>query len=107
MITFVKYIPQVLNNHRNKSTKGWSIAQILFDFTGGVLSIAQLGIDSYIQGDWSGVTENLPKLVLGNVSIFFDVIFITQHYVVYPKSGRKDEVTEDDPLLGVDRDRSD
>jgi len=88
VITLVKYIPQVLTNHRNRSTEGWSIAQILLDIVGGVLSILQLGIDSYLQGDWSGITGNPVKLALGNISIFFDVIFITQHYCLFPKSRR-------------------
>ena len=72
-------MPQVLTNYRNRSTTGWSIAQILLDFSGGILSIGQLCIDSYLQGDWSGITGNMVKLALGNVSVFFDIIFITQH----------------------------
>jgi cystinosin len=82
-VTFVKYMPQVWVNYKRKSTKGWSIWQILFDVTGGVLSILQLVIDSSLQADWSGLTGNPVKLGLGNVSIFFDLIFITQHYFLY------------------------
>lgn len=93
-------MPQVLTNYRNRSTQGWSIAQILFDFVGGVLSISQLGIDSYLQRDWSGITGNPVKLALGNVSIFFDVIFIVQHYILYRgNKGKRPEIGEDDPLL--------
>ena len=51
--------------------------------TGGVLSILQLVIDSSLQADWSGITGNPVKLGLGNVSIFFDLIFIVQHYFLY------------------------
>jgi cystinosin len=93
-------MPQVLTNYRNKSTQGWSIAQILLDFVGGILSILQLGIDSYLQGDWSGVTGNPVKFALGNISIFFDIIFITQHYCVYRgKKGPADLESEEEPLL--------
>jgi len=100
VITLVKYMPQVLTNYRNHSTKGWSIAQILLDFVGGVLSLLQLAIDSYRQGDWSGVTGNPVKLALGNISIFFDVIFIVQHFFLYPKHSRRPYSTaEEDPLL--------
>jgi cystinosin len=81
--TFVKYIPQAWFNFKRKSTKGWTIAQILFDVTGGVLSLFQLVIDASFQGDWSGITGNPLKLGLANVSIFFDLIFITQHYILY------------------------
>jgi cystinosin len=93
-------MPQALMNYRNQSTTGWSIAQILLDFAGGILSIAQLGIDSYLQGDWSGITGNPVKLALGNISIFFDVIFITQEFYLYSgKRSKELAVGEDDPLL--------
>ncbi len=97
-ITLVKYMPQVLTNYRNRSTYGWSIGQILLDFVGGILSIAQLGIDSYQQGDWSGVTGNPVKFALGNISMFFDVIFIIQHYWLY-RGNKSKEFSEEDPLL--------
>jgi len=74
--------------------------QILFDFTGGVLSVSQLCIDSYLQGDWSGITGNSVKLLLGNVSVFFDIIFMVQHYIIYPKKDRKTVEPEEGPLLG-------
>ncbi|KAE8447253.1 hypothetical protein EG329_010947 [Mollisiaceae sp. DMI_Dod_QoI] len=100
-ITLVKYMPQVLTNYRNRSTQGWSIWQILLDVVGGVLSILQLSIDSYLQGDWSGITGNPVKLMLGNISILFDVIFMTQHYCLYPGNKSKElREGEDDPLLG-------
>lgn len=99
-ITLVKYMPQVLTNYRNSSTHGWSIAQILLDFVGGLLSIAQLGIDSYLQHDWSGITGNPVKLSLGNVSMFFDTIFMVQHYWLYRgKRGKAFAEGEQDPLL--------
>jgi cystinosin len=83
VVTVVKYIPQAWVNYKRKSTVGWSIDQIMLDITGGVLSISQLVIDSSLQDDWSGLTGNPVKLGLGNVSIFFDIIFITQHYFLY------------------------
>ena len=83
LATFVKYIPQAFVNFKRKSTKGWSINQILFDITGGVLSILQLVIDASFQGDWGGITGNPLKFGLGCVSIIFDLIFITQHYILY------------------------
>lgn len=88
-ITLIKFTPQVLANFRNKSTVGWSIWQILLDFAGGVLSVAQLVIDSSLQGDWSGVTGNPVKFALGQVSMIYDLIFFTQHYVLYRDSERK------------------
>ncbi|KAI0552620.1 cystinosin [Xylaria curta] len=87
LVTVVKYAPQLVYNSRKRSTKGWDISQILLDFTGGLLSIAQLGIDSYLQHDWSGVTGNPVKLILGNVSIFYDLLFMAQHYCLYRDDG--------------------
>lgn len=83
LVTVVKYAPQLVHNTRNRSTKGWDISQILLDFAGGLLSIAQLGIDSYIQHDWSGVTGNPVKFFLGNVSMLYDLLFMGQHYCLY------------------------
>ncbi len=38
-ITFVKYCPQVYLNYKRKSTVGWSLANVMLDFTGGSLSL--------------------------------------------------------------------
>ncbi|KAI6245919.1 Cystinosin [Erysiphe necator] len=81
--TLFKYIPQVRINYLNSSTKGFSVVQILFDLAGGIASILQLMIDSFYEGDWSGVTGNPAKLLLGNITIFFDIIFLIQHYFLY------------------------
>ena len=105
--TFVKYIPQAFVNFKRKSTKGWSINQILFDITGGVLSLLQLIIDASFQGDWGGITGNPLKFGLACVSMAFDVIFISQHYILYADPA--DVSTEDstsgteEPLLARTR----
>ena len=78
LATFVKYIPQAFFNYKRKSTEGWSIWQILFDITGGFLSVAQLILDASFGGDWSGITGNPLKLGLANISMAFDVVFITR-----------------------------
>jgi cystinosin len=82
--TIVKYVPQAWVNYKRKSTVGWRISQVLLDVLGGVLSILQLVIDSSLQNDWSGITGNPAKFALGNVTIFFDIILIAQHYFLYP-----------------------
>lgn len=111
VFTVFKYVPQVASNFRRRSTIGWSITQQLLDFTGGVLSLAQLVIDSSLQEDWSGLTGNPLKFGLANISLVFDIIFILQHFVLYgpveetavPRSigtsadGRRDE---EESLLG-------
>ncbi|KAG9242091.1 lysosomal L-cystine transporter-like protein [Calycina marina] len=101
LITLVKYTPQVITNYNNKSTHGWSIYQIQFDFTGGILSVTQLFIDSYLQESWSGLTGNPVKFALGIISIFFDVVFLVQHYWIYAhKEADKISSSEEGPLLG-------
>lgn len=86
VLTVVKYIPQVYMNYLRKSTTGWSIMNVMLDFAGGVFSIMQLLLDCWISGDWSGITGYLIKLALGVVTLFFDTIFLLQHYYWFPKT---------------------
>merc|ERR1712187_137427 len=97
-ISVVKYCPQVWLNYQRKSTKGWSISNVLLDFSGGLLSIAQLLLDAGMSGDWTGVTGNPAKFLLGNLSMIFDVIFMVQHYILYteePKTASDSKADED------------
>lgn len=84
-LTVVKYIPQVYMNYLRKSTTGWSIINVMLDFAGGVFSIMQILLDCWISGHWSGITGFLIKLALGVVTLFFDTIFLLQHYVWFPE----------------------
>ena len=83
-VTLIKYCPQVYLNAIRKSTVGWSIVNILLDFSGGILSVAQSVLDAVDAQDWTGITGNPIKTFLGVVSIAFDVVFMLQHYVWYP-----------------------
>lgn len=84
-ISFVKYIPQVFLNWQRKKTTGWSLENVLLDFTGGMLSFMQIFIDWAAAGATSQFTGglNIAKFLLAVVSIFFDLIFLFQHYVLY------------------------
>ncbi|KAG9296860.1 hypothetical protein G9A89_006815 [Geosiphon pyriformis] len=82
-ISFIKYLPQARLNYLRKSTIGWSIHNILLDFTGGVLSIVQLILDAYLEDNWDGIKGDPVKFGLGFLSIAFDLIFIVQHYILY------------------------
>ncbi|GAB1214832.1 hypothetical protein ATERTT37_004005 [Aspergillus terreus] len=86
VITVVKYVPQAWVNYKRKSTVGWSIVQILFDLSGGILSLIQLVVDSSMQQDWSGIMGNPVKFLLSNVTIVFDLVFVVQHYILYRDS---------------------
>ncbi|KAK6928451.1 PQ-loop repeat [Dillenia turbinata] len=69
IMTTIKYMPQAFMNFQRKSTVGFSIGNILLDLLG----------DS-----WVNFYGNIGKTLLSLVSIFFDLLFIFQHYVLYP-----------------------
>ena len=95
IITLVKYIPQAWSNFLRKSTKGWSIGQNLLDLAGGLLSFGQQFVDAINQGDWSIIYGNPVKLGLALISIAFDLIFMSQHYICY----RHQAVDDDESSL--------
>lgn len=41
-VTLSKYFPQAILNYRRMSTVGWSIGNVLLDFTGGFMDITQM-----------------------------------------------------------------
>ncbi|KAI5856960.1 L-cystine transporter [Tricharina praecox] len=91
-ISLLKYTPQFRLNYLRKSTVGWSIENILLDFSGGLLSLLQLLLDSSLQSDWSGVTGNPVKFFLSLIAMGFDLAFMWQHYVLYRVKGEGEEV---------------
>ena len=98
-------------NFRCKSTVGWSIGNVLLDFTGGTLSILQMFLIPYNYGnyssillvylsinifcvsilillfihsdDWKSIFGDPTKFGLGAFFICFDFLFMTQHYILY------------------------
>lgn len=87
VVTLIKYIPQAWMNSKYKSTEGWSIANILLDFTGGIFSLAQMMLIAYNYDDWISIFGNFTKFGLGAISICFDVLFCIQHFILYrPRS---------------------
>ena len=90
-ISLIKYIPQVVSNFRRKSTIGWNIHNILLDFSGGAFSFAQNIIDSArdqfsVTSDGQSKGLNIAKYAISFVSIFFDIIFMVQHYILFRNS---------------------
>ena len=85
---------QVALNYRTQSTRGFSIGTALYDFTGGLLSIAQQILDGILMQDFSAITGSPVKFGLGLISLFYDVIFMTQHFVLYADGNKGTE-----PLL--------
>ena len=87
-ISFLKYLPQFYWNYKRKSTVGWSIINILLDMTGGLFSFLQMGLEAIFGED---VEINPVKLILGIMVVIYDILFIIQHYCLYPESRRKGE----------------
>ena len=83
VITLIKYIPQAWANYRHRSTKGWSVGNILLDLSGGLASLVQMVLVAHNSRDWDSLTGNPTKLGLAGVSLVFDVLFLTQHFVLY------------------------
>ena len=98
-------MPQVYLNYSRKSTVGWSIANVLLDFTGGMLSVLQIFIDGANTGNWNvfggGGAFNIAKFCLGFISITFDIIFMVQHYLLYRHKDKNVE-SQDNPLMPMD-----
>ena len=70
-------------NYRRKSTVGWSIGNVMLDFTGGFFSIGQMFIISYNNNDWGSIFGDPTKFGLGLFSVLFDIFFMVQHYGLY------------------------
>ncbi|KAL1314721.1 hypothetical protein HN51_041544 [Arachis hypogaea] len=90
-MTVIKYIPQAIFNFLRKSTDGFSIGNILLDFSGGVGNYLQMVVQSVDQDSWVNFYGNIGKVLLSLISVLFDILFIIQHYVLYPtaKKGSK------------------
>ncbi|KAJ0534237.1 putative lysosomal cystine transporter [Helianthus annuus] len=95
VMTVIKYIPQAVMNFQRKSTVGFSIGNILLDLGGGLANYGQMAVQSIDQSMSSFYANSHSKLksrFMGellweyrqDVSIFFDLLFILQHYVLYP-----------------------
>jgi len=83
-VTIAKFVPQAWENFQRKSTVGWSIENIVLDLSGGILSLVQLLIDAQRSNDWTSITGNPVKFGLSLLSILFDILFVIQHFVLYP-----------------------
>lgn len=100
-VTIMKYTPQAYMNYQRKATTGWSIHNILLDFTGGILSLTQMFLLSYNYDDWISIFGNFTKFGLGIISIAFDLLFVVQHYVLYklPRDSSLEDAAVPNPVI--------
>ncbi|EFJ05759.1 hypothetical protein SELMODRAFT_187249 [Selaginella moellendorffii] len=92
VMAVIKYIPQAWMNFRRKSTVGWSIATIPLDLSGGIANILQMAVQSIDQRSTMNFSGNVGKLGISLECIAFDILFIFQHYFLYYKADKVDEL---------------
>lgn len=92
LVTLVKYFPQAYMNFVYKSTEGWSIGNVLLDFTGGCFSLLQMFLQSHNNDQWTLIFGNPTKFGLGVFSIFFDIVFFVQHFCLYRRKPGYEQV---------------
>ncbi|KAL0351081.1 UNVERIFIED_CONTAM: Cystinosin [Sesamum radiatum] len=105
VMTTIKYMPQAVFNFQRKSTSGFSMGYVSFDFLGSTTSFCQMMVQSIDQRSWVNFYGNIGKTLLSLVSIFFDILFMVQHFVLYPSKKTTDVSPSDDaeskePMLG-------
>ncbi|XP_074176952.1 cystinosin isoform X3 [Rhinolophus sinicus] len=77
------FLYEAYMNFHYKSTEGWSIGNVLLDFTGGCFSLLQMFLQSYNNDQWTLIFGDPTKFGLGIFSIFFDIVFFIQHFCLY------------------------
>lgn len=93
-ISVIKYVPPAYWNFKRRSTVGWSIQNVLLDFTGGFFSIAQTIIE-VVNGDSDSI--NPIKFALGNISMLFDILFSVQHFCLFKDKKKRNIISDSIP----------
>jgi cystinosin len=91
VLTIMTYIPQMILNFQRQSTKGYNIWNVIFDFSGGLLSLMQLYFDCVDMNNFEGLVGNWAKLVLSFITLIFDGIYFIQHYILYCDNNDDDD----------------
>jgi len=96
VLTVLTYLPQLLLNFQRRSTDGWNVWNVIFDCTGGFMSMLQLVLDSVDLSDLRhGLVGNIPKLILSFITLIFDGCFFLQHHLYHNDEVQEEEVNED------------
>ncbi|RHN50524.1 putative lysosomal cystine transporter [Medicago truncatula] len=92
-MTLIKYCPQAFMNFLRKSTDGFSIGNVLLDFSGGIFNYSQMVVQSIDQDSLVNFYGNIGKVMISLVTIFYDSILMFQHYILY--SHKKVSITSE------------
>jgi len=86
LISVTKYAPLVYWNYSRKSTEGFSSIAFMFDLAGGSFSMLHA-----LLCFWTGETEtlNIPKLSLSAVTVFYDLVLLYQHFILYGRRSKR------------------
>ncbi|XP_011098798.1 cystinosin homolog [Sesamum indicum] len=98
VMTTIKYMPQAVFNFQRKSTSGFSMGYVSFDFLGSTTSFCQMMVQSIDQRSWVNLYGNIGKTLLSLVSIFFDILFMVQHFVLYTSKKKTNVSPSDDAV---------
>ncbi|KAK4417845.1 Cystinosin [Sesamum alatum] len=110
VMTTIKYMPQAIFNFQRKSTIGFSMGYVSFDFLGSATSFCQMMVQSVDQRSWVNIYGNIGKTLLSLVSISFDILFMVQHFVLYPSKKKtavppSDDAVSKEPLVRPSEDQ--
>lgn len=83
VVTCIKYVPQVVLNWRNKSTRGFNVWGVILDLLGGMLSFCQMIMLAIYFKDSSQIFGNGPKLGISLLSLVYPTVLTSQHYCCY------------------------
>ena len=61
--------------------------------------MTQLFLDAFLANDYSGIRGNLAKFGLSLFAMGFDILFMFQHYVLYPAREKEETDSERRPIL--------
>ncbi|XP_011358111.1 cystinosin isoform X2 [Pteropus vampyrus] len=86
------FLYEAYMNFYYKSTEGWSIGNVLLDFTGGCFSLLQMFFQSFNNDQWTLIFGDPTKFGLGIFSILFDIVFFVQHFCLYRKKPGYEQV---------------
>lgn len=99
-VSIFKWIPQLIMNHVQRSTEGFSIITVALDLVGSITSLAELVIASYLANDIPAIWGNPLKLGLSGITLLTDGWFVGQKLVFGEKPlGKRDEGGERERLI--------